>query len=86
MVDDLPNKNQELMKQIEICPEENKILDKMHRQKVAEVEKLTQTVGELEEAVLVAWCGCSDAVRDYQRKIQEMNEEMKTLDRELDRK
>ncbi|MED6180535.1 hypothetical protein PIB30_011047 [Stylosanthes scabra] len=43
MVDDLQNKNQELIKQIEICQEENKILDKMHRQKVAEVEKLTQT-------------------------------------------
>ncbi|KAF3520718.1 hypothetical protein DY000_02062948 [Brassica cretica] len=54
LVDDLQNKNQELMKQIEICQEENKILDKMHRQKVAEVEKLTQTVRELEEAVLAA--------------------------------
>jgi hypothetical protein len=32
--------------------EENKILDKMHRQKVAEVEKLSTTVAELEEAVL----------------------------------
>ncbi|KAL9662895.1 hypothetical protein QQ045_027730 [Rhodiola kirilowii] len=45
MVDDLQNKNQERQ-------EENKILDKMHRQKVAEVEKLTQNVRELEEAVL----------------------------------
>ncbi|KAG6571905.1 Microtubule-associated protein 70-1, partial [Cucurbita argyrosperma subsp. sororia] len=57
----------------------------MHRQNVAEVEKLTQTMRELEEAVLVGWCGCSDAVRDYQRKIQELNEERKTLDRELAR-
>ena len=40
---------------------------------------------ELEEVVLVGWCGCSDAVRDYQRKIQELNEERKTLDRELAR-
>ncbi|XVF49852.1 hypothetical protein PTKIN_Ptkin04bG0049600 [Pterospermum kingtungense] len=82
MVDDLQNKNQELMKQIEICQEENKILDKMHRQKVAEVEKLTQTVRELEEAVL-AGGAAANAVRDYQRKVQEMNEEKKTLDREL---
>ncbi|KAJ0764128.1 putative microtubule-associated protein [Helianthus annuus] len=52
MVDDLQNKNQELMKQIEICQEENQILDKMHHQKVDEVEKLTQTIHELEEAVL----------------------------------
>ena len=63
------------MKQIEICREENKFLDKMHRLKVAEVEKLTQTVRELEKVVLAAWCDCSDAVRDYPRKIQEMNEE-----------
>ncbi|XP_031278885.1 microtubule-associated protein 70-2-like [Pistacia vera] len=84
MVDDLQNKNQELMKQIEICQEENKILDKMHRQKVAEVEKLTQTVHELEEAVL-AGGAAANAVRDYQRKVQEMNEERKTLDRELAR-
>ncbi|KAE8707300.1 Microtubule-associated protein 70-2 [Hibiscus syriacus] len=84
MVDDLQNKNQELMKQIEICQEENKILDKMHRQKVAEVEKLTQTVRELEEAVLSGGAA-ANAVRDYQRKVQEMNEERKTLDRELAR-
>ncbi|CAA6659380.1 unnamed protein product [Spirodela intermedia] len=84
MVDDLQNKNQELMKQIEICQEENKILDKLHRQKVAEVEKLSQTVRELEEAVL-AGGAAANAVRDYQRKIQEMNEEKKTLDRELAR-
>ncbi|KAJ0987260.1 hypothetical protein J5N97_005616 [Dioscorea zingiberensis] len=44
MVDDLQNKNQELIKQVEICQEENKILDKLHRQKVQEVEKLSQTV------------------------------------------
>jgi hypothetical protein len=103
MVDDLQNKNQELMKQIEICQvsqycmifslsqytrtlnmyfnflfhhhfsqEENKILDRMHRLKVAEVEKLTQTVRELEEAVL-AGGAAANAVRDYQRKVQEMN-------------
>ncbi|MQL92184.1 hypothetical protein Taro_024804 [Colocasia esculenta] len=84
MVDDLQNKNQELMKQIEICQEENKILDKLHRQKVAEVEKLSQTVQELEEAVL-AGGAAANAVRDYQRKILEMNEEKKTLDRELAR-
>ncbi|KAM1396817.1 hypothetical protein ACFX2I_014465 [Malus domestica] len=84
LVDDLQNKNQELMKQIEICQEENKILDKMHRQKVAEVEKLTQTVRELEEAVL-AGGAAANAVRDYQRKVQEMNEEKKLLEREVAR-
>ncbi|XP_027349374.1 microtubule-associated protein 70-2-like isoform X2 [Abrus precatorius] len=84
LVDDLQNKNQELMKQIEICQEENKILDKMLRQKVAEVEKLTQTVRELEEAVL-AGGAAANAVRDYQRKVQEMNEERKVLEREVAR-
>ncbi|XP_075491635.1 microtubule-associated protein 70-1-like [Primulina tabacum] len=84
LVDDLENKNQELAKQIEICQEENKILDKMHRQKVAEVEKLTQTVRELEEAVL-AGGSAANAVRDYQRKVQEINDEKRILDRELAR-
>ncbi|XP_017249135.1 microtubule-associated protein 70-2 isoform X1 [Daucus carota subsp. sativus] len=83
-VDDLQNKNQELLKQIEICQEENKILDKMHQQKVIEVEKLTHTVHELEEDVL-AGGAAANAVRDYQRKVQEMIEEKKTLDRELAR-
>lgn len=55
-----------------IYQEENKIIDKMHRQKVAEVERLTQTVRELEEAVL-AGGAAANAVRDYQRKVQEMN-------------
>ncbi|XP_021621713.1 microtubule-associated protein 70-1 [Manihot esculenta] len=84
LVDDLQNKNQELMKQIEICQEENKILDKMHRQKVAEVEKLTQTVRELEEAVLSGGAA-ANAVREYQRRVQEMNEEKKVLEREVAR-
>lgn len=84
LVDDLQNKNQELMKQIDICQEENKILDKMHRHKVGEVEKLMQTVHELEEAVL-AGGAAANAVRDYQRKVQEINEEKRILDRELAR-
>ncbi|KAL6555332.1 hypothetical protein OROGR_006590 [Orobanche gracilis] len=87
MVDELQNKNQELGKQIEICQEENKILDKMHRQKVSEVEKLTQTVRELEEAVL-AGGAAANAVREYQRKVQDINleqEEKRILDRELAR-
>ncbi|KAI9082067.1 hypothetical protein K1719_035992 [Acacia pycnantha] len=84
LVDDLQNKNQELMKQVEICQEENKILDKMQRQKVAEVEKLTQTVHELEEAVL-AGGAAANAVRDYQRKVQEINDEKKMLKREVAR-
>ena len=44
----------------------------MHQQKVAEVEKLTQTVREIEEAVL-AGGAAPNAVCDYQRKVQEMN-------------
>ncbi|KAG2653824.1 hypothetical protein PVAP13_1NG414900 [Panicum virgatum] len=84
LVDDMQNKNQELMKQIEICQEENKILDRLLRQKVAEVEKLSQTVRELEEAVLQGGAA-ANAVREYQRKVQEMNEEKKILGRELAR-
>ncbi|KNA18402.1 hypothetical protein SOVF_071090 [Spinacia oleracea] len=46
----------------------------MHRQKVAEVEKLIQTVRELEEAVLDGGAA-ANVVRAYQRKVQEMNDE-----------
>ncbi|BBN09267.1 hypothetical protein MPTK1_4g18350 [Marchantia polymorpha subsp. ruderalis] len=84
MVDDLQNRNQELLKQIEIYQEENKILDKMHRQKVAEVEKMSTTVAELEEALL-AGGAAANAVRDHQRQVHELTEEKKTLERELAR-
>jgi histidinol dehydrogenase len=52
--------------------EENKILDKLHRQKIAEVEKLSQTVRDLEEAVLQGGAN-ANVVRDYQRRFQEMS-------------
>ncbi|KAI4379094.1 hypothetical protein MLD38_005432 [Melastoma candidum] len=68
MVDDLQNKNQELVKQIEICQEENKILEKLHRTKVGEVEKLTQTRRELEEAVLAGGVA-ANAVRDGLKEV-----------------
>ena len=61
-----------LIEYLSYVQEENKILDKMHRQKVADVEKLTQTVRELEEAVL-AGGSAANAMRDYERKFQEMN-------------
>jgi ribosome maturation protein Sdo1 len=51
--------------------EENKILDKMHRQKVAEVEKLSTTVAELEEAVLAGGAAVN-AARDYHRQVEEL--------------
>lgn len=53
------------------CQEEYKILDRMHRQKVAEVEKLGQTVRELEEALL-SGAAAANAVRDYQRQVNEL--------------
>ncbi|KAH7291336.1 hypothetical protein KP509_29G012200 [Ceratopteris richardii] len=84
MVDDLQNRNQELMKQIEMCQEENKIVDKLHRQKVAEVEKLSTTVAELEEAVL-AGGAAANAVRERQRQVNQLLEEKRTLERELAR-
>ncbi|KAK1292312.1 Microtubule-associated protein 70-2 [Acorus calamus] len=77
LVDELQNRNQELMKQIDISQEEYKILDKMHRQKVAEVEKLGQTVHELEEALLYG-----AAVTKPTAKSQG---EKKTLERALSR-
>lgn len=51
--------------------EENKILDKMHRQKVAEVERLCQAFREIEEVVLSGGA-TANAVRDYQRQVNEL--------------
>ncbi|KAG0557941.1 hypothetical protein M758_11G163100 [Ceratodon purpureus] len=84
MVDDLQNRNQELLKQIEICQEENKILDKMHRNKVNEVEKLSITIRDLEEAVLAGGAAVN-AARDFQRQVHELMEGKRTLERELAR-
>lgn len=52
--------------------EENKILDKTNRQKVLEVEKLSQTIRELEEAILAGGVA-ANAIRDYRRQISELN-------------
>jgi hypothetical protein len=52
--------------------EENRILEKSNRQKVLEVEKLSQTIQELEEAIL-AGGAAANAVRDYKRQIEELN-------------
>ncbi|XP_021766749.1 microtubule-associated protein 70-5-like [Chenopodium quinoa] len=84
IVEDVQNQNLELRRQIEICLEENKILEKTNRLKVVEVEKLSQTIQELEEAVL-AGGATANVVREYKRKISELNEEKRTLERELAR-
>lgn len=54
-----------------LLQEENKILDKMHRNKVCEVEKLSTTVHDLEEAVLAGGAAVN-AARDYQRQVHEL--------------
>ncbi|KAM1154837.1 hypothetical protein EV1_036755 [Malus domestica] len=64
--------------------DENRILEKTNRQKVLEVEKLSQTIQELEEAVL-AGGAAANAIRDYQRQMEELHEEKRTLERELAR-
>ncbi|CAI0374312.1 unnamed protein product, partial [Linum tenue] len=84
IVEEVQNQNYELRRQIEICQEENRILEKTNRQKVVEVEKLSQTIGELEESVLASGAA-ANAVRDYKRQITEINEEKRMLERELAR-
>ncbi|KAK4788828.1 hypothetical protein SAY86_020147 [Trapa natans] len=84
VVEEVQNHNYELKRQIEICQEENRILEKTNRQKVLEVEKLSQTIQDLEEAIL-AGGAAANAVRDYKRQISELNEEKRTLERELAR-
>lgn len=58
-----------------LLQEDNKCLDKMHRQKVAEVEKLSTTVDELQEAVAAGGTAAhvNAAIRDYQRQVQELS-------------
>ncbi|KAK1297683.1 Microtubule-associated protein 70-5 [Acorus calamus] len=64
--------------------EENRILERTNRQKVVEIERLTDTILELDESILASGAA-ANAVRDYQRRIFELSEEKKTLGRELAR-
>ncbi|GAV59856.1 Myosin_HC-like domain-containing protein [Cephalotus follicularis] len=84
VVEDVQNQNFELRRQIEIRQEETKILEKTNRQKVLEVEKLSQTIQELEEAILAGGTA-ANTIRDYRRQISELHEEKRTLERELAR-
>ncbi|KAK7331139.1 hypothetical protein VNO77_25355 [Canavalia gladiata] len=84
IVEEVQNENFDLKRQIEICQEENKILEKTHRQKILEVEKLSQTIHELEEVILSSGAN-ANAIRDYQRQTSELLEEKRTLERELAR-
>ncbi|OEL15767.1 Microtubule-associated protein 70-4 [Dichanthelium oligosanthes] len=84
IVEDVQNQNIELKKQMEIYHEENKLLEKANRQKVLEVEKLTHTISELEESIL-ATGEVANAVHFYQNQAAKLNEDKKTLERELAR-
>ncbi|TYI27637.1 hypothetical protein ES332_A05G190700v1 [Gossypium tomentosum] len=64
--------------------EENKILEKTNRQKVLEIEKLSQTIKELVEAILVGGA-TANSIRDCRRQISQLREEKRTLERELAR-
>ncbi|KAJ0980134.1 hypothetical protein J5N97_008389 [Dioscorea zingiberensis] len=82
VVENVQNQNFELRRQIEILQEENKLLDKTNRQKIVEIEKLAQTIHQLEESLL-ANGATTNALLEYQRKVSELNEEKKELEREL---
>ncbi|MBA0720469.1 hypothetical protein Golax_008089, partial [Gossypium laxum] len=90
IVEEVQNQNLELRRQIEICQaslalaEENKILEKTNRQKVLEIEKLSQTIQELEEAILVGGAA-ANSIRDCRQQISQLREEKRTLERELAR-
>lgn len=72
IVEEVQNQNYELKRQIEICLEENRILEKTNRQKVLEVEKLSQTIEELEEAILASGAA-ANTIRDNRRQISQLN-------------
>ena len=52
--------------------EENKLLEKANRQKVLEVEKLTHTISELEESILVTG-EVANVVHFYQNQATKLN-------------
>ncbi|KAL0926581.1 hypothetical protein M5K25_002820 [Dendrobium thyrsiflorum] len=64
--------------------DENKFLNKIYRQKVLEVEKLAQTIHELEESLLASGMA-ANTLREYRRQISDLSEEKKVLERELAR-
>lgn len=84
IIEEVQNQNFDLKRQIDIYQEETKILEKSRRQKILEVEKLSQTIQELEEVIL-ANGATANVVRDYQRQFSELQEEKRTLERELER-
>ncbi|KAK2359125.1 microtubule-associated protein 70-2 [Trifolium repens] len=84
IIEEVQNQNFDLKRQIEIFQEENKILEKTHRQKIIEVEKLSHTIQELEEVIL-ANGATANIVRDYRRQLTELQDEKRTLERELAR-
>ncbi|KAF0910904.1 hypothetical protein E2562_004855 [Oryza meyeriana var. granulata] len=84
IVEDVQNENIELKKQMEIYHEENKLLEKSNRQQVLDIERLTHTIAELEESIL-ATGDVANAVRFYQNQAAKLNEEKRTLERELAR-
>ncbi|KAL5209295.1 hypothetical protein ABZP36_004918 [Zizania latifolia] len=84
IVEDVQNQNIELKKQMEIYHEENKLLERSNRQQVLDIERLTHTIAELEESILATGDIANDA-RFYQNQAAKLNEEKKTLERELAR-
>ncbi|KAD4982330.1 hypothetical protein E3N88_19001 [Mikania micrantha] len=84
IVEEVQNQNLQLQRRYRYMQEENKILEKTNRQKVLEVEKLSDTIKELEEAILAGGTA-ANAIRDFRRRISELQEEKRTLERELAR-
>lgn len=83
-VDNIQNRNSELVKEIEALQEEIKKLDKMHRVKVEELKKSMATISSLEEALTAAGASAS-TIRDLQRQVQEFQVSQRTLHEELAR-
>ncbi|CAI5999891.1 unnamed protein product [Closterium sp. NIES-65] len=79
-VDECLNKIAELTRQLNAQQDENKTLDRMYKQKVDDVKKLTSQVESLSEAVTAAQSYTS-VIKDYQRQLQELQATHKiTLD------
>ncbi|GJS82441.1 reverse transcriptase domain-containing protein [Tanacetum coccineum] len=65
-----------------LLQEENIILERMNRHIVLEVEKLVQIVCKREEVVL-AGGAAANAMRDYKRRLQEVNEKDQAEDKQI---
>ncbi|GBG69854.1 hypothetical protein CBR_g4681 [Chara braunii] len=83
--EDLHNTNQELLRRLGALQDENRTLDRLHKQKMRDVEKLNLKVHDLQEAVASASGEAGNALLETRKEVQKLQKERKTLQLDLAR-